>query len=239
MSSEWRIVYAAEGVAVFEAYNIVQKAPSHLREWKHDFSFATCMVTRHRSSSWLSRVITTLKRGKGRFVARTYRKLCDNGIPVPSLFFVIEQWRGGFYKGACMGWHFIFSYINLRDCLGIKEWWKHYIPSAAGLLKKIHDRGFFHGDFNTANILFDERGRVYVIDILRTRRLTFPSLMWRVIDMLSLELTHEQYRLFLFHYGWRSRLAATGVYILSLVRRAYKISLRSFKWALERYIFTW
>lgn len=68
-----------------------------------------------------------------------------------------------------------------REALPVREW-----MAIGAMLRRFHRRGVFHADLNAHNILYDVRGRLYLIDFDRAR-LRRPAGRWRLANLARLQ----------------------------------------------------
>lgn len=221
----FKIIFADKNIDNLELLKISKEIKIYEREKCFYVDGKKIMVTTY-SSGIFSLIRDFLGKCKMRRFVERYLHAQMSGIPLPPLLACLEEKRG-FKKRAFIFTPFINSPLNLRDFLTVDSLWKKYLPIAGDALRKIHSSGLSHGDFNTANILFNEQDEIFIIDWLRTKRINF---LRKIIDFMRLELSLKQYKLFfLAYYGEEKNIIAFIIFSLSCFRRVYKNMLRRLK----------
>lgn len=115
---------------------------------------------------------------------RLCRELRRDGLPVPEPIAACYLRRGAFYRAAILVQRLcgVRSLADLAAADSTTAPWH----TAGELVARCHRAGLDHVDLNAHNILFDEAGRGWVIDLDRCRR-RLPETGWRSRNLARLE----------------------------------------------------
>ncbi|MGO1541399.1 MAG: 3-deoxy-D-manno-octulosonic acid kinase [Luteimonas sp.] len=115
---------------------------------------------------------------------RLARELRREGLPVPEPIAACYLRQGPFYRAAILMQRLcgVRSLADLAAGADGEAPWK----AAGELIARCHRGGLDHVDLNAHNILFDEEGRGWVIDLDRCRK-RLPETAWRSRNLARLE----------------------------------------------------
>lgn len=115
---------------------------------------------------------------------RLLRELLRRRLPVPRPIAAI-YWREGLFYRAGILLERVQGVQSLADraaALGSAAPWKE----AGQMIARIHRAGLDHADLNAHNLLFEDGGRGWVIDLDRSQ-LRIPATPWREANLARLE----------------------------------------------------
>ncbi len=117
---------------------------------------------------------------------RLTARLYAGGLPVPrpALARVLRRgcclYRADLVTERIAGARTLAQVLQQR-ALPAKEW-----MAIGALIRRFHAKGVYHADLNAHNIVFDARGRLYLIDFDRAR-LRRPAGRWRLANLARLQ----------------------------------------------------
>ncbi len=115
---------------------------------------------------------------------RLLRELLRRKLPVPRPIAAI-YWREGLFYRAGILLERLQSVLSLADravAFGSAAPW----AEAGRLIARIHRAGLDHADLNAHNLLFEDSGRGWVIDLDRSQ-LRIPATAWREANLARLQ----------------------------------------------------
>lgn len=113
---------------------------------------------------------------------RLLRDLRGDGLPVPAPVAACYLRRGLFYRAAIL----VERLCGVRSLAELAAAGQAPWREAGELIARCHRGGLDHVDLNAHNILFDEGGRGWIIDLDRCRR-RLPETGWRARNLARLE----------------------------------------------------
>ncbi|MBJ6981083.1 3-deoxy-D-manno-octulosonic acid kinase [Luteimonas sp. MC1572] len=115
---------------------------------------------------------------------RLLRELRRRGLPVPEPIAASYLREGIWYRASIL----MARLVGVRSlaALAAQEQGEAPWEATGELIARFHREGLDHADLNAHNILFDEAGRGWLIDLDRSR-MTIPATAWRTRNLARLE----------------------------------------------------
>jgi 3-deoxy-D-manno-octulosonic acid kinase len=115
---------------------------------------------------------------------RLLRELLRRRLPVPRPIAAIYWREGMFYRAGILleRLHGVTSLADRAAAVGSVAPWKE----AGQMIARIHRAGLDHADLNAHNLLFEDSGRGWVIDLDRSQ-LRIPATPWREANLARLQ----------------------------------------------------
>jgi tRNA A-37 threonylcarbamoyl transferase component Bud32 len=194
-----------------------------------DGESCTAVIKEARFASLFSRLRNTLFRSRARRNWIGARALRVRGVSTPDALALIECRRGLLLGGTILITRYLDRSQELNDYVLLRynrvlseeetRHKKRFIAALAGFIRNLHDKGIYHADLKSNNILVGEEAdswRLYVVDLDRLRcgrRLSFEE---RANNLAQINasvadcITPADRMLFFRHYAQGTPLAKEG-----------------------------
>jgi tRNA A-37 threonylcarbamoyl transferase component Bud32 len=194
-----------------------------------DREACTVVIKEARFASLFSRLRNTLFRSRARRNWIGARALRVRGVPTPDALALIECRRGLLLGGTILITRYVDRSQELNDYVLLRynrvlseeetRHKKRFIAALAGVISDMHDKGIYHADLKSNNILVCEEAdawRLYVVDLDRLRcrrRLSFEERannLAQINASVAACITPADRMLFFRHYAQGTPLAKEG-----------------------------
>jgi len=157
--------------------------------WFVDAAFGPAVLRQYRRGGWAAKLGRQRYLWRGAARTRSFaefrltRALLEKGLPVPQPYAASYLREGMAYRAALLLERLpgVRSLAALADERGTAAPWQE----TGRLIARFHRAGLDHADLNAHNILFDERGRGWLIDFDRGV-LRIPATRWREANLARL-----------------------------------------------------
>ncbi|MDO6461213.1 3-deoxy-D-manno-octulosonic acid kinase [Granulosicoccaceae sp. 1_MG-2023] len=176
------------------------------RVWFAQIGGQDCVIRHYRRGGLVARLSERHYVWCGLVRSRVFRELqllewlAAQGLPVPVPVGGLIRRRGLFYEAALVTAQ-IPGAQTLAARLATAPLDEAGWCAVGRLIRRFHDAGLWHADLNANNILFDESGKLYLIDFDRGRRRAHKA-VWKQANLARLRRSLDKIaaRRRVFHY---------------------------------------
>jgi len=155
---------------------IIAEKKGRSTTWFFNYPQGTGVLRHYWRGGFIGKLLSDQYFYTGLKNTRTYKEyillveLEKRGLNVPTAIAAKVETNGFIYRGDLIT-RAIANAQSLLDILKVRPLNNDEIIKVGETIAEFHQQGAFHADLNINNILFDDRGRVYLIDFDRGRLL--------------------------------------------------------------------